>query len=407
MRTAVIIFSHKDCRMKINATGCSLIDNLYSPVDFSSPGYRRWSAESGMKNGLNTGGLVFGEDLEESSGIPYNELLNQITGGKIRPEQNIGGPAVVAAIHMSQVLPRDGFSIGFYGCRGEDELGSLLEEKLKNFNMDISGYMTAEGKTPFTDVFSDPSYNNSNGERTFVNYIGAAGEIRGRDLPGTFFDADMLIFGGTALTPGLHDDLGYLLARAKAGNKITCVNTVYDFRNQKQNPSGQWPLVDSDDRFHLIDLLIADNEEAIKISGRNDKYSAAAWFEEKGVRSVIITHGSESIECCSDGHFFTEKGHFSMPVSEEAGRKMKTAPEDKADTTGCGDNFAGGVYASLASQLAGGNPSLREAVSFGAAAGGFAGLYCGGVFFEKYKGEKEEHLKPLIAAYKKQQGVEL
>ncbi|MBI9107896.1 MAG: carbohydrate kinase family protein [Spirochaetales bacterium] len=389
--------------MKINAIGCSLIDNLYSPVDFSSEGYRKWSAENGTKNGLITGGLIFGDELEASSGTAYNDILKEIIGD-LKPDKNIGGPAVVALIHMAQILDNEKHQLGFYGSRGNDLNGRFITEKLKSFGIDASGYITVEGKTPFTDVLSDPSYNDNNGERTFINYLGAAGNISGRTLPESFFNADILIFGGTGLTPGIHDDLSLLLKKGRERGCINCVNTVYDFRNQKKAPDKRWPLVEKDQDFKLINLLIADNEEALRISGKSTKKDAAAFFLDMGAAAGVITHGAEDFICFSNGSLFSEKGLFTMPVSAESGRKMRKTSAAVADTTGCGDNFAGGLYASMTGQLMGTKPSLKKAASFGAVSGGFAGLYRGGVYYEKYKGEKLDRLHPLLKAYEEQTG---
>ena len=394
--------------MKISGIGCCLVDNLYSPVDFSSDAYKKWTAENGVADGLITGGLVFGDDLEASSGRPYPEILGEITGGTVKPYRNVGGPGIVAVIHMSQILDPSEHSLSFFGARDNDVNGRYIRDKLHNFNIDISGYLEREGGTPFTDVLSDPAFNNSNGERTFINYIGAAGKVRASDLPERFFEADMLLFGGTGLTPGVHDDLSILLRRGKENGCINCVNTVYDFRNQKKAPDKPWPLVDSDEDFSRIDLLIMDNEESLRISGRTDKQEAAEWFSKKGVHSIIITHGADDIACFSDGAFFSETGFFSMPVSEKAGEAMRSTAEDEADTTGCGDNFAGGVYASAVMQISvhpSEKPSMKKAAALGAVSGGFAGLNRGGVYYENHAGEKMQKLQPFIEAYEKQTGV--
>ena len=393
--------------MKINCIGCALIDNLYSPIDFKSEEYHRWSAENGVQNGIITGGLIFGDDLEATSGVSYQRILEDLTG-RIIPEKNIGGPAVVAMIHMAQLLSPDAHDLAFYGRHGDDENGRIIAEALENFGIVTGGYQISGGSTPFTDVLCDPDFNDGNGERSFINYIGAAMEIREKDLPAAFFDADILIFGGTGLTPGIHDDLSVLLSKGRAAGALNCINTVYDFRNQKKNPEGRWPLVGNDTDFHLIDLLIADNEEAVKISGMPDKNDAAAFFLNRGVRSGIITHGADDIICFSDGSLFGEEGIFSIPVSAAAGTLMKRTSADEADTTGCGDNFAGGVYTSLVNQLQSDNgknkPSLKLAAALGAVSGGFAGLYRGGVYTEKRPEEKKDRILALLGDYEKQTG---
>ncbi len=396
--------------MRINGLGCSLVDNLYSPVDFESDAYKKWSEENKNGAAIITGGLVFGEDLERSAGRKYKDILREITGETLLPDKNVGGPAIVSLIHITQILDED-FSIGFYGARSNDENGQYISEKLNFFDIDLSGYAVVNGQTPFTDVLSDPSYHNNNGERSFINYIGAAGEISGHDIPSSFFDADILTYGGTALTPGVHDDLSYLLRKGKESGCRNFINTVYDFRNQNLNPAKPWPLVSSVNDFKLIDLLIADNEEALRISGMELKKETLEFFSEKGVHSVIITHGAEDVLCYSDGSFFIEKGTFTLPVSISAGEQMRNlSAGTPADTTGCGDNFAGGVYASSALQLqknSNNKPSLKQAAAWGVVSGGFAGLYRGGVYYEESQGEKLEKLKVLFNEYRQQIGWSL
>lgn len=392
--------------MKIHGVGCSLVDNLYSPIDFTSKQYLKWLPDSNRDVGIITGGLVFGEDLELASGIPYSDIIHEITNG-LKPQQNIGGPAIVALIHMSQIIKNKDIEIAFFGARSNDIPGRYLEQKLSGFNIILDNYIITEGRSSFTDVLSDPAFNENNGERTFINYIGAAGEYGIDNLPISFFDADILIFGGTALTPGIHDDLSEILKRGKLNGCMNFINTVYDFRSQKKNPGKPWPVVECDDDFRFIDLFVSDNEEAVRISGESNKENAARFFISKGVKGGIITHGAEDIVCFSNGSFFREEGIFTLPVSKEAGRRMKALSSYDADTTGCGDNFAGGVYASVVQQLSefpGSPPSLKKAAVLGIVSGGFAGLYLGGVFYEKHKYEKAEKLQMLLDAYSVQTG---
>ena len=248
--------------MRIHGAGCSLVDNLYTPVDFNSGAYRKWLAGKDREEGLITGGLVFGDELEQSAGIEYADIIEEITGG-LKSKRNIGGPAVVALIHLSQISDIPGLEIAYYGTRADDEPGEYLVQKLSLFDLNLDNYAVAEGRTPFTDVLSDPSFNGNSGERTFINYIGVAQTRGGSDLPESFYEADILILGGTALTPGLHDELSLVMKRGRQSGCLIFVNTVYDFRNQKRNPGKPWPVVEKEPDFNLIDLFIADNEEAI------------------------------------------------------------------------------------------------------------------------------------------------
>jgi len=62
------------------------------------------------------------------------------------------------------------------------------------------------------------------------------------------------------------------------------VNTVFDFRNQKRNPGKPWPLLDSIEDYRLIDVLIMDCEEAMKISGTASIDEAARFSRQPRFR---------------------------------------------------------------------------------------------------------------------------
>jgi sugar/nucleoside kinase (ribokinase family) len=77
----------------------------------------------------------------------------------------------------------------------------------------------------------------------------------------------------------------------------------------------------------------------------------------------------------------------------------------RGDTTGCGDNFAGGIITSLAMQLNNitkGNFSLPEAISWGISSGGFCCFTVGGTYLEKFSGEKRMKILAIQDEYLKQ-----
>ncbi|MEG2076038.1 MAG: hypothetical protein RRY34_06000, partial [Victivallaceae bacterium] len=81
-------------------------------------------------------------------------------------------------------------------------------------------------------------------------------------------------------------------------------------------------------------------------------------------------------------------------------------PELRGDTTGCGDNFAGGFLGSLVDQLIGGKLAgefdLFESAAWGSASGGFACFCVGGTYFEEKSGEKQRRVMPFVEAYRNQ-----
>jgi sugar/nucleoside kinase (ribokinase family) len=389
-------------KIKISGTGCALADYLYLNISFHSPEFQEYLSKEVGDGGLGPGRLVFTEELERFSGKTYPEILKNITGGKLSDSFNIGGPSLVAMIHAAQMLNKDEFEIIFFGKTGKDETGTRIFELLRKTPLEISNYQTGSEKpTPFTDVFSDPDFDNGHGERTFVNNIGAAWDYSPENLPDDFFNSDIVCFGGTALVPRIHDGLTALLKKAKSNGCITVVNTVYDFRNEKANPGQPWPLGNTTESFGLIDLLIMDREEALKISRQSTVETAASYFASQDISAFVITNGAENITAFSNGNLFAPMSLSTFPVSAMVAENRSR----KGDTTGCGDNFAGGLIASMAEQLKVRQPGqfdFQEALSWAVASGGFACFYIGGTWLKSYSCQKREKVEEVKLAYQQQ-----
>jgi sugar/nucleoside kinase (ribokinase family) len=393
-------------KITIAGTGCALADFIYTDIEFGSPGFMKYLSGKDSDGGLCPGKLIFTEELEKYAGLPFQQILKNIVGSRGPDAFNLGGPSLVSLVHAGQLLGTGKYEVRYYGMAGNDETSDRIFKALSKTPVNIKNYKKLDGgTTPSTFVFSDPSYNGGNGERSFVNNIGAAWGYTPDMLGESFFKADIVCFGGTALTPHIHDNLTALLKKAKANNCVTLVNTVYDFRNEKINPGRPWPLVDSNS-YGLIDVLVMNDEEALKISGKETLDGAAGFFISTGVSSFIITNGASDVVAYSSGGFFGKTGHpLRMPISDSIRDELKKIPAGQRDTTGCGDNFAGGVIASLAWQLSKlpiGELDLVEAVSWGIVSGGFACSIIGGTWFEKSPGEKLSLVSPYFEEYGKQ-----
>lgn len=379
-------------KITIAGTGCALADYLYTGVKFNTPQFLKYLSRKAGDGGLSPGRLVFTEELEKFSGTLYNEIFREITGNQKPRAFNIGGPGLVSLINTSQLMNKEDFEVHFYGGTGNDDTAMLIEQMVRKTPLNIEHYRkVSEKMTPFTDVLSDITYDNNQGERTFINNIGAAWDYSPNLLGEDFFSADIVCFGGTALVPQIHDNLTALLKRAKLNGCLTVVNTVFDFRNEKKNPDQPWPLVETPEDFRLIDLLIMDCEESLKISGQKSIDEAAGFFIRHHIGAFIITNGSRDLYACSNGYLFEKTELFKLPVSEKVALDIASNPSSKGDTTGCGDNFAGGIIASLAWQLkvkTSDKLKFEEAIYWGVASGGFACFYVGGTFLEKEVGEK-------------------
>ncbi len=389
-------------KIKISGTGCALADYVYNGINFEASNFKKYLSLAQGDGGLSPGKLVFTEELENFASQKYPEIIAAITQNQEANTFNIGGPSLVSLIHAAQMLPKSDFQVDFYGISGNDQTSARIRNLLEKTPVGFSNYRAQSKKpTPFTHVLSDPDYENGNGERTFINNIGAAWDLTPNELPAGFFNADIVCFGGTALTPHIHDKLHALLKRAKTNGAITVVNTVYDFRNEKQNPKNSWPLGDSEASFPNIDVLIMDNEEAKQISGCSTIADIVTYFSAK-VNAFIVTRGPETTLFYSNGKLFDNVSN-ELPVSWKVTQHIQQKIYN-GDTTGCGDNFVGGVVASIAGQihLKQNKLNLEEAVIAGICSGGFACSYNGGTYFEKEPEEKKQKIQALMKAYHKQ-----
>jgi sugar/nucleoside kinase (ribokinase family) len=390
--------------MVIHGTGCCLVDILYARGNFSTPAFQRALSRQEADGGLTPGRLVFAEDFERFIGKPYETALSEISGAVAPSSRNLGGPAVVSLAHAAQILG-DQADVLFYGVRGSDEPGDFIEAALSRLAFREYRLKTKNEATARTDVISDSAYDNGHGERTFINLLGAASHFYPQDLDADFFDAHIVSFGGTGIVPPLHDSLTELLKGAREKGAVTVVNLVYDFRSEISTPGKKWKLGIHDDAYPYIDILIADRDEALKTAGCSSVEDAIRWFLSRGTGAALITEGSRSIRLAAGKGVFAPLELQAMPVCEAVNRELAAFPERRGDTTGCGDNFAGGIITGLAEQLAGvprGTVDLRECAILGTVAGGFACFTMGGTYYETHAGEKREKLEPYIRAYREQ-----
>ena len=388
--------------LTIAGAGCCLVDQIYTDIGFSHPGVKKYMSRSSGDGGLHPGRLVFAEQFKAFSGEDLRTAVAQITGNRSEAILNVGGPSIVALIHAAQLLHGTSAEVRFYGTRGDDREGEFLQSSLEKTPVKLEQFRIIPGSTPTTIVLSDPSFHSGHGERAFINHIGAAMNMDPARLDNSFFEADVAVFGGTALVPNLHARLTSLLRKCKSEGCITVVNTVYDFRSELINPGEKWPMGEHDDAWPHIDLLITDREEALHLSGEKELKSAGAYFHDRGVSAFLITSGTEPTLAYSDGRFFEPLSVRSFPVSSDLVRDLKRSAG--GDTTGCGDNFVGGVLASLLWQMQEGRsrPDLSDCLAWGTVSGGFCCFHVGGTSLEEGPGEKLGKITPYYHKYIRQ-----
>jgi len=388
--------------VRISVLGCSLMDYLYSPVSFSSKPFQTYTSVVPADGGIELGKIVFTEDLERYSGKHIQDILTELVGNAHPKAINIGGPGIVSAICASQLVP-DGCDLSFFGARGNDRMGTILMEKLTTFPLNVAHLARFDGATASTYVLSDPNYGEGYGERTFIFNIGVLSDISPMDIPQSCFEADIVLFGATAVMPRIHAQLDVLLERSKHAGALTIVTTVFDLLQEKEDPKKRWSMGSGERTFSFIDLLICDKEEAFRLSGTTSVEDALGFFKRVGVKSTIVTQGKEDVVAYANSGPFSpfEMTHF--PVSSLVDAEIHAGKAADGDTTGCGDNFAGGVLASIAMQTdksLSGPIDLKDAIAWGIAAGGAACFHLGGTFMEDHAGEKRDIVERYYHHYK-------
>ena len=253
--------------IRVNATGCSLVDNLFGHIDFKTEAYRRYLSRKTGDGGLATGGLVFAEALSDFAGRPFDEVMHELTGGKAPDSSNIGGPGIVPIIHAAQVNSSPDIRYRFAGVVGNDENGRHFRTLLEKAAFPFDDYTVSNLPTPSTEVLSDPNFDGGRGERTFINLIGAAGEYGPESLPDDFFRHRHSSVRGNRPGTAVARCVGRSVppGSRKAG-AFVMVTTVFDFRNEARFKGKRWPLVEN---YRNVDLLVVDREEASKISGES------------------------------------------------------------------------------------------------------------------------------------------
>lgn len=390
-------------KITLAGTGCCLVDRIYN-TSFTSPAFVGYLSKEHGDGGLVPGHLELEEPFEKFCGRKFPDVLRDITKGEEPNKVNIGGPCIVALINAAQ-LTEDIAHVSFYGCRSDDRVGEMLRQMLDKVPVDLSHYRVDPGReTASTTVFSDPDYDDGHGERIFVNTIGASNYFFPSDLGEDFFNSDIVMFGGTAIVPSMHAHLEEPLRKARSRGCLTIVTTVFDTINERRHLE-RWPLGASDDSYACCDLLIADRAEALRLSGTATIPESLEFFRRKGVGCAVVTNGSKDVWFYAEGEKFVPASIGSLPVSEAVDRELAMG-RPKGDTTGCGDNFAGGVVASVIMQMHEGRPKVdvTEACCLGNVSGGFACFYYGGTFFETERGQKRALLRPYLDEYRRQIG---
>lgn len=221
----------------------------------------------------------------------------------------------------------------FIGAIGDDEAGSLMKELLTEEGIDLTGVTELEGiATGQAFVIVDDE-----GENRILVHGGANMSLAPRDID-QYADiiktSDCLI--SQFETPLKVTEEAFKIARES--NVLTILNPA---------PAKEQVPVSL---LKLTDIIIPNETEAelltgIKIESQEDMEDAAQYFHDLGIKTVLITLGSQ-------GTFYSTTGKEGIVPAFKVEAK---------DTTAAGDTFIGAFVSALNKD----ESNLEEAIRFG------------------------------------------
>lgn len=223
--------------------------------------------------------------------------------------------------NTSYALARLGVPVKLTGAIGRDAFGDSVLARLRAGGVDISAVVPTAEPTPTTVGLVA-----SSGSRAFLHSPGASAVAQMK--PPEFTRA---FVGGAAFfhlanpfaVPALRSNAVEWMRIARQTGLRTSIDLGWDAR-------GEWDAVVGP-CLPFIDLLFANEEETLLLTGARDVAKAAGVLRARGAGTVVVKLGAAGCAVFTAGSELYVSG-FSV---------------DAVDTTGAGDCFSGGFLAGL------------------------------------------------------------
>ena len=230
------------------------------------------------------------------------------------------------------------------GRVGKDSFGQELLQSLQSAKVQIEDILVDESVNSGVALIAVDDY----GENTIIVIPGANGRVNETDVE----RLSSHLTGADSLLLQLEVPISAVKAAAQSAQKLG-VRVILD----PAPASSDLPI----DLYPLIDILTPNQTEAEQLVGFPIEspalvVEAATLLQQRGARTVVIKLGAKGGFCA------TPDEAFFFPAFRVA----------TIDTVAAGDAFNGGLAAALAEGL-----PLREAVTWGAAAGALAASQSG------------------------------
>jgi sugar/nucleoside kinase (ribokinase family) len=249
-------------------------------------------------------------------GFPTGEAQCFALGAKLEVSDvhiMTGGGATNAAVTFA----RQGLKAACLMTMGEDQEAEQVISELKKEKIVSIPTYTKKLKTSYSVVLLSPG-----GERTILNYRGASGLMKAKDIP-----FNKIKTKAVYITPGVIavDTIRKIVKHFHAEGALIAINPSSQYLDMGKK---LYPLLKE------IDVIIMNREEAAQLTGvpYDDEKKIFARFDQLVPGLAVMTEGSKGV-MVSDG-----KRVFQAGIYKE---------REIIDRTGAGDAFGSGFVATL------------------------------------------------------------
>lgn len=221
----------------------------------------------------------------------------------------LGGSSAITAVNLARM----GVRVGFVGVVGDDWLGTMVTERMRQAGVDLRYLRRMAGQKTGITV-----WHTRGKRRAGMTFLGTIQQLRARDVPDEYLaQARHLHVGAYFLLRRLHAGAAALFRRARRLGLTTSLDTNYD-------PAELW---DSglERVLAFTDVFLPNEQEALRIS-RTRRLEQAAEKLGQLARIVVIKRGARGALLYTQGRFLK-----IPPVRVRA-----------VETTGAGDSFNAG-----------------------------------------------------------------
>ena len=259
----------------------------------------------------------------------------------------LGSSSAILA-HNLAVL---GLKVGFITKVGNDPLGAIALDRLRDANVDLTRVLHDQNTQTGVTIQL-----HHGGTRHVLTYLGTMAELTVPELDMEYLESSRHVhISSLFLQKGLHKDLPAMCRRLKAAGLTLSLDTNDD-------PDNRWaaPL---EELLHLVDIVLPNEDEAIRMTGTQTAEQAAEALAAKGpiVAMKLGSRGS---------------------LVQRGNERWYVAPQrvEPVDTVGAGDSFnsgflkgfldgkalevcaeMGNITAALSTQMPGGTEAFRNA----------------------------------------------